>query len=655
MPKGRNLLLAASIVLALGACHTATPTATLSIPTSLPAATLSIAPLPSPTSTPNPTSAPTRLATTGTSPEYEFHVAVNGSDANPGTPDRPFATIDHARQVVRSLSSRMQGTIIVTIHGGVYPIRETLRFASQDSGHNGLEILYRAAEEETPILSGGLEVTGWRSVLGGSLWSTNLGEVRPFRQLYVNGLRAARAASEAPITGVRWADGQRSGIVIPRDRLPSFSRPQDLELHWIYDWKDMRLLVDSVDGTDADVTTIWMKQPYYYYALGMERETHHWIPRYDVPFYLENAPELIDKPGEWYYNPDSHQVLYWPREGEDMSTATVVIPQTQLLMSVAGNRVGEEVHDLTFEGLTFAYAGWPTPSLAGSFGWQAQVLIVDEQHEAMTPSHVQLKYSRQVRLERCRFEHLGAVGLSLENDVSGAIVRGNLFRDISDAAITVGRWDQAYITSPATQAVPHDNLIANNLIEDVGVEFWGAPAITAYYVDGLKIIHNEINNVPYTGVSLGWGWSSTTDSTTAHDNLVQGNLITNLMLRANDGGGIYTLGQQPGTRVDGNVIRRVGSNFACLYPDEGSAFITFSDNVCDTAPQWLHLWSASAHDIGLSNTYTNVRDCENEGTGIAMRNTVYVDAQSWPQQAVAIMEAAGLEPEYGYLRSWIAP
>jgi hypothetical protein len=191
------------------------------------------------------------------------------------------------------------------------------------------------------------------------------------------------------------------------------------------------------------------------------------------------------------------------------------------------------------------------------------------------------------------------------------------------------------------------------LVSEVGVEYWGAPAITAFYVNNIHLLHNEIANVPYSGISLGWGWSYTTDSTTAHDNLVANNLITDLTQRARDGGGIYTLGQEPGTVIVGNVIRRMKNDYGCLYPDEGSAFIIFRDNVCDIVPQWLHLWTSSIHDLQLLNSYTNTTRMENAGTNIRAENTVYVNAQDWPPEAQAIIANAGLESAYDYLHDWI--
>ena len=594
--------------------------------------------------------------------EYVFHVAVNGSDSNPGTADKPFASLAHARDIVRAINSAMQGPIIVYLHGGVYSIRQTVKFAPEDSGQNGYDIIYRAAEAESPVLSGGISVGAWQEMPGSPIWKTQLPQVQAFRQLYVNGVRADRAAAKQVTAGLNWAKGQtsdRDGIVMSSGSVPAFARPQDLELHWIDDWRDMRLPVSNISKNPDGNETIWMRQPYFSYALSMaDANDHGWFPRFDNPFYIENALELLVRPGQWYYNVDTRDLFYWPRTGEDLTTAQVVIPQTQQLVEIAGKQVGQEVHNLAFEGLTFAYAGWTRANTIGAFGWQDEQLITrpawGQNGYDMTPAHVQVTFAQDITFQACRFEHLGAVALSLGRGAFNDSVRGNLFSDISDAALVVGQWDDAYITAPVIQAAPHDDLIANNLIESVGVEYWGAPAITAYYVANLQVVHNEIAFVPYTGISIGWGWSGTPDSTTSHGNYVANNLIRNLTLRARDGGGIYALGPQPGTIVQGNFIRNVTGDYACLYPDEGSAFMLFRNNVCDTAPLWLRIWTRNIHDVQVSNSYTNVPNLLNDGTNISIQNTVSVSGQAWPAEAQAIIDQAGLEPGYSYLRAWLS-
>ena len=223
----------------------------------------------------------------------------------------------------------------------------------------------------------------------------------------------------------------------------------------------------------------------------------------------------------------------------------------------------------------------------------------------------------------------------------------------------MGHWKHAYITAPVVQAISHHNLIANNLITNIGVEYWGAPAITVYFTNNLHITHNEISSIPHTGISLGWGWAGLSDSTTAHTNLIAYNLITDLTQKARDGGGIYTLGQEPETVIEGNVVRRMKGDYACFYMDEGSSFITLKNNVCDTAPGWLSVqgpllinnFTTSVHDIQILNTYTNVPYMRSGNVNIT--NTVFINGQNWTLEAQSIIDRAGLEMNYSYLYDWL--
>jgi hypothetical protein len=203
---------------------------------------------------------------------------VDGGDTNPGTEDQPFASIEGARDVIRTINKAMQGPIVVYIHGGTYEVREAIKFDIIDSGQNGFDIIYRAAEGELPVLSGGVSVTGWEPVPGSDLWRTSLKEVDDFRQLYVNGIRAQRAASAQPVIGNRWAPGDfssRDGIVLSSTYVPDLARPQDLELHWLFDWKDMRLPVEDAEQNSDGSTTLWMQQPSY--AVGLSTPLNSWM------------------------------------------------------------------------------------------------------------------------------------------------------------------------------------------------------------------------------------------------------------------------------------------------------------------------------------------------------------------------------------------
>ncbi|MCX6376897.1 MAG: hypothetical protein NTU88_12850, partial [Armatimonadetes bacterium] len=75
--------------------------------------------------------------------KVEFYVAVNGSDRNPGTKEKPFATLERARDAVRALKSR-SGGVTVQLRGGVYCRTQTFELTAEDSGSKGSPIVYRA-------------------------------------------------------------------------------------------------------------------------------------------------------------------------------------------------------------------------------------------------------------------------------------------------------------------------------------------------------------------------------------------------------------------------------------------------------------------------------------------------------------------------------
>jgi hypothetical protein len=620
----------------------------------------------------------------------DFYVSPNGEDNNPGTLEKPFATIQHAQDIVRLINQNMKSDINVYLRGGTYFLSESLSFTSEDSGSNGYNINYKAYQKEIPVINGGLEISGFEPVLNQPYWKVHLPDgVELFRNLYINGNRAIRAQTEKPIAGIGWINGDISdtdGILVatkgpgwwvsewgdtetimkPED-LPTFSNPKDLELHWILDWVDIRTRVSSVEQLENNQIGIMMQQPFFSWARGIqEGQNLRWVPRWDVPFFIENAIELLDQPGEWYYDKVTYDLYYYPKPGETPQGTIATIPQLEQLVLVTG-RIDTEAHNIVFSGLTFSYNSWMRASFYGTASRQAQILqdgvggYNDETFTTYTPAAIQMEHVKNIHFTRNIFEHIGSVGIGLNNDVQDVQIIGNVFQDISDSAITLSQGTRhAYIIKPGEAAISN-TLIQNNVIYKTSVEYWGAPAITAYFVDHLNITHNLIKEINYSGISVGWGHAGSPDSTTSHDNIIQNNRVERIALSGvngnpefrGDAGGIYTLGQQPGTRIEGNYIKDVIHNQPCYYLDEGSAFISLNNNVCDNAGIWVSIWNPNIHDNYIMDTYTNVRDLSNNGINIQITNTVFVTGQEWTTEATNIINNAGLEPEFKHLLNYI--
>ena len=120
-----------------------------------------------------------------------FYVSPGGNDANPGSEAQPFSTLEKARDAVRAVNGDMTSDIVVDLRGGTYRLSHTLAFDARDSGTNGFNVVYKAHPGETPVVSGGETITGWRPD-SGRRWRADT-KLRDFRQLYVNGSRRVLA------------------------------------------------------------------------------------------------------------------------------------------------------------------------------------------------------------------------------------------------------------------------------------------------------------------------------------------------------------------------------------------------------------------------------------------------------------------------------
>nr|MBP9507452.1 right-handed parallel beta-helix repeat-containing protein [Bacteroides sp.] len=172
----------------------------------------------------------------------------------------------------------------------------------------------------------------------------------------------------------------------------------------------------------------------------------------------------------------------------------------------------------------------------------------------------------------------------------GGTVSNCLFRDIAGNGILAGSFSPAaheihlpYDPTDAREVCSHLTL-SKNRITDVTNEDWGTVGICAGYVRHINIEYNEISEVSYTGISLGWGWTQTVNC--MRNNRVHGNHIHHYGKHMYDVAGIYTLGAQPKTVISGNKVHSIyrpgyvhdPSHWFYLYTDEGSSFITVKDN-----------------------------------------------------------------------------
>ena len=553
----------------------------------------------------------------------EIWISPKGSDFNDGTRQFPKATLTsalrQAREWRRTKDDRIQGGITIYMEGGTYALYEPVFIRPEDSGTKESPTIICSVGDEKVILSGGISINGWKKQ--GKVWVADVpafnGRPLDFRQLWVNGKKAVRARDVEDfekMNRICSVDEKNEILYVPAVSIRRLidnkgnlkAKYAEMVLHQMWCVANLRIRSVEVQGDSAAIR--------FHQPESRIQFEHPW-PRpmvttdgHNSAFYLTNARELQDVPGEWYHDIDARKVYYYPREGEKMQEAEVIVPAVETLVRVEGT-LDRPVCHIRFEKITFSYTTWMRPSEKGHVPLQAGMYLtdgyrIDPKMQRNYLNHpldnqgwlgrpaaaVRVVAARQIDFERCRFEHLGSTGLDYEEAVQGGVVRGCLFRDIAGNGLLVGSF------SPAAHEthLPYDpadrrevctqQQINNCYFTEIGNEDWGCLAIAAGYVGDVNIEHNEICEVPYSGISLGWGWTQTVNC--MRNNRVHANLIHHYAKHMYDVAGIYTLGSQPKSYVTENCVHSIykpgyvhdPNHWFYLYTDEGSSFITVCDN-----------------------------------------------------------------------------
>ena len=541
----------------------------------------------------------------------------------------PDSSLDDAVRQAREMR-RLGQANEVTIHlaAGTYYIYEPLRLRPEDSG---LTISGSQA-----VISGGMQIKGWRKQ--GKLLVADVPDFngRPvdFRQLWVNGRKAVRARDVSEfeqMARIRTYDKKNQVLWVPRKAVEKILRAPYAEMVLHEMWCTSNLRIKSIELQD-DSAGIRFHQPEaklqfeHPWPSPMTPNTGH-----PSPFYLTNAKELLDEPGEWYHDIREHKLYYMPRKNETFTnrneTFTAIVPMIETLVEVIGS-AERPVRNITFKGVAFSHTTWIRPSEKGHVPLQAGMYLLEayklrpqidrpNNHKldnqgwlGRADAAVELRYTEDINFDGCRFEHLGGSGLDYVVACRRGATTNCTFTDIAMNGYVCGSFSpeglETHLPYQPTdfRVVCSGQQVDNCHFYDVTNEDWGCVAICAGYVSGICIEHNTINNVSYTGISLGWGWNR--DLVCMKDNKVYANLIYDYAQHMYDCAGIYTLGNQPGTVISENVVRDIAkpsyvhdpNHWFYLYTDEGSSNITIRDN---WTPEEKYLQNAN----GPGNVWEN--------------------------------------------------
>ena len=534
----------------------------------------------------------------------------------------------------------------VTLHlsAGTYYLYDPLRLRPEDSG---LRI-----EGDGAVITGGMPITGWKRQgkwLVASVPDFN-GRPVDFRQLYINGEKAVRARDVSDFEQmhrIMTYDKKNHVLWIPKAAATPLLRGgvkgggeyAELVLHEMWCSTNLRIKSMTVQGDSVAVrfhnpeAKLQFEHPW---PSPMTPDTKH-----PSPFYLTNALELLDEPGEWYHDIREHKVYYMPRKGETIREA--IVPVLPTLVEFIGTPE-RPVRNITIKGVAFHHTTWMRPSEQGHVPLQAGMFLTEayklrpqidrpNNHKldnqgwlGRADAAVELRWTEGCHFESCRFEHLGGSGLDYVVGCKGGTTTRCTFTDIAMNGYVCGSFSpeglETHLPYQPTdfREVCTQQEVANCHFYNVTNEDWGCVAICAGYVSGINIEHNTIHDVSYTGISLGWGWNR--DLMCMKDNKVHANLIYNYAQHMYDCAGIYTLGNQPGTVISENVVRDIAkpsyvhdpNHWFYLYTDEGSSNITLRDN---WTPEEKFLKNANGPGNTWENNGPNVNENIKRNAGIS--------------------------------------
>jgi parallel beta-helix repeat protein len=287
------------------------------------------------------------LLVCGAAGASDFYVATDGKDEwtgrvpepNAAKSDGPFATLTKAREAVRQARvAAPQEGVTVHVRGGLYPLTEALHLGPEDSGIAAAPVVWRAYQKEKPILIGGRRITGFvphqGQILKADVGAQGFKGVY-FRQLVMDGRRQvlARYPNYDPKNpyggGWAYADGKPIPMYqdVPNESRKIFqykasdarnwAKPEEAEVFVFarYNWWNNICRIAKLDKETRTVTLL--------------RDASYPIRPGDR-YYVQNALEELDAPGEWYLEKESATLYFWPPA--PLENAAVYAPTTRTIL-----------------------------------------------------------------------------------------------------------------------------------------------------------------------------------------------------------------------------------------------------------------------------------------------------------------------------------
>ncbi len=508
--------------------------------------------------------------------ENDIYVDISGSNGD-GTQSSPFNSIVSAKEKAKKLRSNgIEEEITVWISEGTYIFESTLTFDQTDADN----IVYRAMPGEDVRFSGAVCIDEWKEDTqnGVKVFTADIPENVTFDAVTKDG--TALPKTRYPETGYLTIETE--------DHSDALFTPENTI--WNLTLGDMAFIgnisynPESLKNTENIVVRVlhkWYSDLHYLRAYDKENNKYYTADPFSMTiekgdrYYFENIFEELNSPGEWYFDENEGKLYYVPEQGDTLQNTVINACVNDKLVSMS------DVSNIEFYGITFCDTNFSVPDLSNSdAGWLSVYGIRFPQAEYDTDAAVVITKADNVNFTNCDFINIGNSAIKFNKLVKNSTVMSCHFKNIGGTGIYIHGFNSE-ISDEITESI---NVI-DNKIESYGKNWQSGIGILITHARSCTIEHNEITDGYYTAISVGWLWGY--DYSVTGGNLIKDNLIYNIGQGwLSDMGGIYTLGEQTGTIISGNVIHDVaadpnegGYGGWGLYFDEGSANILAENNL----------------------------------------------------------------------------
>lgn len=450
--------------------------------------------------------------------QTDLYISPGGNDAWTGTlpepnednTDGPLATLNAARiSVQATISDGLSGPVTVWIRDGEYVLDSTIVFGPEDSGTNEFPVSYRAYPGEHPVFSGGIKLDGWKKCSSdppgisdqarGQLWYVELpvekrGEWQ-ITTLYDGTKLLSRSRSEkftasdeqvldpynAQPKDVRGLDWDAEPVVFSRefrytgDDLKAWETPSDIEIFLSpkHRWLINMLPLAAIDTKSK--TAFFAVDPTYGIRPGNG-------------YYVENAIEYLDAPGEWVFNSKEGRIYIWPETS--LEDADIRVPYLQEFIRVEGIEDSLPARFLHFEGLTFRH-GLRDTWKPGDKGLQHDWEMYDKGNAIL-----RFRHAEDCSVTKCTFEASSGTGVRMDLHAQRNRVADCVFAHLGGTGILLSGY------GPGLKDENKFNTVTNNYIHHVGTIYKHSPGIFIAQSGHNLISHNTIHDLAYNGMII---------------------------------------------------------------------------------------------------------------------------------------------------------